>query len=634
MTLEIDSRAFIADTQVVAAPHLTGEDTADSASVTATIALQNTYAEDFTGSLRANLFDDATNQLALSEPVTAPVSLPAGGSASVPLNVTIPSPKLWHFDHPNLYRWSTTLVAADGRVLDTHEATFGIRSIELKDGSFLLNGEPVRLSGVDAHMDYPGEGSAGTVTAMAKDYNDLKNLNEVFTRPVHYPQAEYILDYADRHGILLIPEVPAWQLTAQQLSSAKIQDLEKQQLGEMIAADFNHPSVWAWSVGNEFASNTAAGYSFVQQMIATVKSLDPTRPVGFASDKLGSQPQNDATALSDFVEMNEYFGTWHGTKQDLGPALDRIHQTWPEKPVIISEFGFAPTWNTAGGRSAASLDPNAYYFIPDGVAADSEQADAVRRQVIEDQMAIFRSRPFVCGAIFWSYADYRTPANYQTGLVDAARNKRGSWSVLREEYSPALLDPASFAPIANGSQSVTVALHTRGPIDSDMPAYTLRGYTLHWAVTAPDGSQTFSAGDVPLPTLAPGAHWSGKIAWTVPAGDYVLTLSDCPPDGFQRDRSILRRTGQPHSLKIGIPLFRERDSKEMAPMAQGRKGKLNYRCPRCLMREIDMDMLYDRDRDEYYCLRCSFTGNEQEVLRINAQFREKYRDREKRITDF
>jgi hypothetical protein len=52
------------------------------------------------------------------------------------------------------------------------------------------------------------------------------------------------------------------------------------------------------------------------------------------------------------------------------------------------------------------------------------------------------------------------------------------------------------------------------------------------------------------------------------------------------------------------------------------------------MREIDMDMLYDRDADEYYCLRCSFTGDEREVLRLNAQFRAKYRDRTKRITDF
>ncbi len=69
-------------------------------------------------------------------------------------------------------------------------------------------------------------------------------------------------------------------------------------------------------------------------------------------------------------------------------------------------------------------------------------------------------------------------------------------------------------------------------------------------------------------------------------------------------------------------------------MAQGRKGKLNYRCPRCLMREIDMDMLYDRDRGEYYCLRCSFTGDEAEILHLNALFREKYHDRTRRITDF
>jgi hypothetical protein len=69
-------------------------------------------------------------------------------------------------------------------------------------------------------------------------------------------------------------------------------------------------------------------------------------------------------------------------------------------------------------------------------------------------------------------------------------------------------------------------------------------------------------------------------------------------------------------------------------VAQGRKGKLNYRCPRCLMREIDMDMLYDRELDEFYCLRCSFTGSEQEILQLNAQFRDKYRDRARRITGF
>ena len=69
-------------------------------------------------------------------------------------------------------------------------------------------------------------------------------------------------------------------------------------------------------------------------------------------------------------------------------------------------------------------------------------------------------------------------------------------------------------------------------------------------------------------------------------------------------------------------------------MAQGRKGKLNFRCPRCLMREIDMDLLYDEAKGEYYCLRCSFIGDDREILRLNAQFRDKYRDRVKRITQF
>ena len=69
-------------------------------------------------------------------------------------------------------------------------------------------------------------------------------------------------------------------------------------------------------------------------------------------------------------------------------------------------------------------------------------------------------------------------------------------------------------------------------------------------------------------------------------------------------------------------------------MAQGRKGKLNFRCPRCLMREIDMDMLFDSDKGEYYRQRCSFVGPEAEVLRLNKEFRAKYLDRAVRITDF
>ncbi len=59
-------------------------------------------------------------------------------------------------------------------------------------------------------------------------------------------------------------------------------------------------------------------------------------------------------------------------------------------------------------------------------------------------------------------------------------------------------------------------------------------------------------------------------------------------------------------------------------MAQARKGKLNYRCPICFMRDIDIDMFYDQDKDEYYCLRCQYHGGEEDVLAKNELVRVRY----------
>ena len=69
-------------------------------------------------------------------------------------------------------------------------------------------------------------------------------------------------------------------------------------------------------------------------------------------------------------------------------------------------------------------------------------------------------------------------------------------------------------------------------------------------------------------------------------------------------------------------------------MAQASKGKLNYRCPSCFMRDIDIDMFFDEDRKEYYCLRCGFSGPEEEVLRLNQVARYRYRAMKLRVADF
>ena len=52
-------------------------------------------------------------------------------------------------------------------------------------------------------------------------------------------------------------------------------------------------------------------------------------------------------------------------------------------------------------------------------------------------------------------------------------------------------------------------------------------------------------------------------------------------------------------------------------MAQSGKGKLNYRCPMCFMRDLDIDMFYDKDKKEYYCIRCQYVGPEEDVLAKN-----------------
>ena len=69
-------------------------------------------------------------------------------------------------------------------------------------------------------------------------------------------------------------------------------------------------------------------------------------------------------------------------------------------------------------------------------------------------------------------------------------------------------------------------------------------------------------------------------------------------------------------------------------MAQAGKGRLNYRCPSCFMRDLDIDMFYDAGKGEYYCIRCQYHGTEEDVLEKNEMARFRYGAMLKRITEF
>lgn len=520
--LILTSQIYIQSLWLVAVPHITSIDQADQVILSAQVFIHNTNTERFIGELKLEVLEEASGCIVATAGQS--INIASGMVALAPLEMNFQNPLLWHFDHPHLYCCVTSLLDNRGIEYDRKTTIFGVREVVWKDGRFLLNGEPVRLAGLSRHADVPGYGLAEPIPVMAADFDDLKTLNMVFGRPVHYPQHEFIYEYCDRKGILLSPELPAWQLTAGQMADEQMRTLAKQQLAEMIAAAANHPCIWAWSVGNELETDTVAGRAFIRDMVEYVKSLDPTRPVGFASyHLLVGRPWSDATRHSDFVMMNQYFGTWHGPKDSLGPALETIHLAWPEKIVIVSEFGFAPHWQRVEGPR--NIDPNQYYHIPEDVSTDSPEADIQRQRVIKDQMAVFRSKPFVAAAIFWNYRG-------DMGVVNELGRPRPSWHTLQEEFAPLVIDRVDFTFTKKDQCKVKVKLHTRGPLEIDLPAYTLRNYRIAWEFLSPAGKPLNLRGEVHLPVLLPGTFYHLNIEVPSWVKKNKLHISVIRPTGF------------------------------------------------------------------------------------------------------
>jgi beta-glucuronidase len=314
---------------------------------------------------------------------------------------------------------------------------------------------------------------------MRYDYDDMKALNTTLSRPVHYPQHPFILDYADRNGILLIPEIPIWQFSEAQLADPKVLALAKQQMREMIEEAGNHPSIFAWSVGNESATGSPGGIAYVRSMRDFIRGLDPERFVTFADDNLPklSKATESAANDADFLLMNQYFGAWHGPATALNAALDKVDRLFPDKMVIISEFGF-----------------------PGIFASNPEEADRKRVEIIRTQLPELAKRDWIAGAILWCYQDYKSRRNLwpgqeegyvEHGLVDERRQRKPSYQVWKEMTAAAKIDAKWNA--ASGAalpSSFTATATPNAP--SQLPAYPLHHYRLRWQAVGKDGKQLAS----------------------------------------------------------------------------------------------------------------------------------------------
>src|SRR5260221_5525385 len=363
----------------------------------------------------------------LSGTKTQSVNVPAGGKKSLDFDLTIENPQLWDLDHTNLYSIRVSVSDAAGHLFDEKLDTFGNRKIEIHERHLYINGQQVRLSGMTRHQESPWEGLAETAGTIKHDYDDLKIHHTTLTRPVHYPQHEQILEYADTHGILFVPEIPIWQFTGEQLANPKVIALAKQMLQEMIEQAANHPSIFAWSVCNESDMSTEGGRAYFHEMKTWVNKPDASRFVTFADNNIsyGADPTKEAAHDADFIMMNQYYGAWNGPEDGLIPMLDRAGKQFPDKMFIISEFG-----------------------TPGVFATDTVQADKLRVHILQHQLDVFQKYDWIAGALFWCYQDYKSHRNLWPGLkqgyvdhgvVDEYRQRRPSFFSLRDRTLPALI---------------------------------------------------------------------------------------------------------------------------------------------------------------------------------------------------
>jgi beta-galactosidase len=489
VNLFVTARTFIESVEISAIPDLAN----GSAEIHVRAIVRNTTSQTQKVKLSTTIRQDgSSDELLQVGPINAAVK--GGGENLVALGAaTLQNAALWHFDAPHLYQAFVEVQSASG-VHDVVEQ-FGIRKFDVQGAAFFLNGEKVSLIGVERMAgSHPELGFAETAEWIDSNHRDMKNLNCVFTR-AHWPQDRRVLEFCDRHGILMQEEVPAWGPETFSKTSDEVQYALEQngleQLREMIRQDRNHPCVVAWGLCNEVDGKNPRSQQFARIISTEARRLDPSRLQTYASHSLGNDPGADMAGAFDFISTNEYYGTWTpGGPGDVEAHLDRIRKAFPGKPIVVSEYGWC------------ECQPK---IMP---------GDDNRVHIINSHTEVFRQFPEVAGAIYFDYNDYRTLVGDKGvgamqqrvhGVVDLYGTQKPSFEALRAQASP--IEKAILRKSGEGRFEFEIRMRQQ------LPAYALRGYSLRWVAYGYD-DLPMDGGNSPLSTILPGSSHIYEIKTT------------------------------------------------------------------------------------------------------------------------
>ena len=361
---------------------------------------------------------------------TVEVKVAANGNAAAELAAEIKNPALWSVQAPSRYVAVTTL-AQGGKVVDTYETPFGVRTIQFtKDNGFLLNGVRVPINGVCDHHDLGALGSAINVRALERQVQLLKEMGCNAIRTSHNPPAPELLDCCDRLGMVVMDE--AFDCWARQKTPNDYHllfaDWHEKDLRMLVRRDRNHPCVILWSIGNEIPEQgSAAGVRIGTELAAIVHSEDTTRPVSSACDKVNS-------AFDGFQKVVDVFGYNYKPK-----GYTKAREANPELPMYGSETASTVssrgvyTFPVAAGQGTiidmerrrgtnapagppAGVDPRAHhvssydlYFPPWATSPDMEFSGQ-------------EHNPSIAGEFVWTGFDYLGEPTPWGGRNDPSRS--------------------------------------------------------------------------------------------------------------------------------------------------------------------------------------------------------------------
>ena len=344
---------------------------ADGATIDAAVEVRNDGPAPVEALVRQRIVD-AGGRAATSVPDTR-ITIAAGEIASAQAQARIAAPQLWSVETPHLYQLHSE-VLVDDRIVDHYVTPFGIRTIAF-DGArgFLLNGRPVKLLGTCNHQDHAGVGTGIPDALHAWRIDQLQEMGSNAWRSAHNPPAAAMLDLCDAKGMLMIVE-------ARRNSSDPV---AMDELSRILRRDRNHPSIIAWSLGNEEPQQgTARGARVTQAMQDMVRDLDPTRPTTFAFDNSWDA---GAAKVVDVVGFNY--------RTEKMPGFKAAN---PGVPAYGSETGSTVSTRGAYANDAAKHIVRAY---------DTEHPWWA--STAEEWWTIAAARPDIAGGFIWTGFDYR-----------------------------------------------------------------------------------------------------------------------------------------------------------------------------------------------------------------------------------